>query len=164
MQNVTDLTVPTFSTEERAKLADPSPVQLEVSIIMEDGRDQHREDAMTLLSNAEKHDIFNAWTAARLHKGHQLPPHVFLLDDEEAHKAHDSERHGIQAFRDGMDILISAKRNTAAVTVWVTYTGKASDGFPVNLRFQSKIERVSRRRQFLHVGNRKQIRDWTGTH
>jgi hypothetical protein len=66
MQCATDLRVPIIPADIRANLASLSPVQVEVSIFIADGREQFMEDNITLHSNAKKHDIVNAWTALML--------------------------------------------------------------------------------------------------
>jgi hypothetical protein len=83
MQFVADLRVPIMPSEVRTSLAGPSPVQVEVSVTMVDGRDQYREDNATLPSDAKRHDIINTWTAVMLHRGHQQPQHATFPNDEE---------------------------------------------------------------------------------
>jgi hypothetical protein len=112
----------------------------EASVIIVDDHDQYREDNITLQSRAKKHDILNAWTAVAPQRGHQQPQHAIFPEDEDC-KVHDAEGHDIPEVRSGMDRFISMRRNTAEVTVWVTYTGRAIDGCGANFGFQPKIEK-----------------------
>jgi hypothetical protein len=117
MQCLTDLRVPIIVRDTRANLADPSLVQVGVSVITVDGRDQYREDNITLQSNAKKHDILSAWTAVTLHRGHQQPQHATFPEDEEEYKVHHVEGHDIKEIRNWMDIFVSMRRGKPEVQV-----------------------------------------------
>jgi hypothetical protein len=95
---------------------------------MVDGRDQFREDGVTILSNAQRHDITNAWTASPLYKEGNNPRYETFPKDDEAYKAHDKNGQEIKVNQNGMDIFLSMRRVPPEVTARVMHTRRAPDG------------------------------------
>jgi hypothetical protein len=74
-----------------------------------DGRDQYREDQISLLIDAEEHEALNAWAAATLHRGHQQPQHATFPSDDQDYKVHDTRGHEIKTIQNGMDVFVSMR-------------------------------------------------------